>query len=217
MSFFKDVYNDFTRQEPMDADKVKNQAWFFLLTSLFLFTVFISEAIIENWDTITFYQVIPTQREETTQKVDIALPFGTYTTGKEGVLIYRSTSVLDKLLFHNMSSLNILDFSFFLFMGIILFNALRNVDEQFAFREKISNAYKKMAVGCIWMFMLKMLYSIFILRKYFAHITDGQFYFSQQTDGIGHFLYMILGGIILSFVYFMNKGVELQQEKDLTI
>ena len=216
MSHLKDIWNDFTRSEPLTGGAIRKQGRFFLIVGLGSFLWFLLQTILSVGEPIAFTNVIA-KDIQLSSPVFVLINVGKYGYSEAHTLYYETTSFFDRLIFNSIGSFNIFDFLFFLYVAIVLFRVLHKVHEQNVFKLKVSNAYKVVGKGCILIWFLKMAFYSLILRKYFAYRTDGQFSLPRDSGLLSFFLYPVVGGIILSFVYFMNKGEDLQHDNDLTI
>ena len=214
MSHLKDIWNDFTRSEPMTADKIRTQGKGFLFVGIGSIFWFIVDTILSIGNPIVFKNVY-TKDIQLSPPAFIQTNVGKYGYSDTQTLYFETTSFFDRLIFNSIGSFNIVDFLFFLYVGIIFFRVLQKVHEQNTFKLKVSDVYKAVGTGCVWVWALKMVFSIF-LEYYFNYRTDQQFSLEIRRDP-SFFLYPLIGGIILSFVYFMNKGEDLQHDNDLTI
>lgn len=218
MSFFKDIYNDFTRFEPeINTEAVQKQAKGILFGSIGLLVMFLLFSIISSINRTIPLNVHIYSKDFASQE-GYNTVYGTFGHGREGILNYVPANFIDAILFSSFGNLNLMDFLFFLYIGILMFKTLRKINEEETFRLQCSNTFMKIAAGCFWMYPLKMLYDGILIETLFSYRTNHEFAVLSPThQSFSYIIYIIFGGIILTFVHFMNKGVELQQEKDLTI
>ncbi|WP_207492139.1 hypothetical protein [Aridibaculum aurantiacum] len=216
MSILKTILGDFVKSEPPTAGAIRTQGIAFLFVGICCFSWFLLETFITGGDVIPFDKV-QANNIELPKPVSIETSVGNFGYSEQPVLLYKTKSFLDRLIFNSIGPFNIIDFLFILYVGIILFKALRKVEEDNIFRIRISKAYRDVGKGCFFVWLMHMLYSSIIFRKHFEYRMGDEFYLLRDHSIPLFFLYPVFGGIFLSFVYFMNKGEDLQQDNDLTI
>jgi hypothetical protein len=216
MSHLKDIWNDFTRSEPPTANGIRTQGRGFLLVGVGSLFWFLVQTILSIGEPIAFRNVVA-------KDIQVAAPalvqtsFGKFGYSEAQTLYYETSSFLDRLIFTSIGSFNLVDFLFFVYIGILLFRALNKVHEDNVFQLRLSKAYLQVGKACVWMAIVKMAFGDFLVREYFQYRTGNQFYISPEKGAPLFFLYITIGGIIISFVYFMNKGEDMQRDNDLTI
>jgi hypothetical protein len=216
MSFIKDVFNDFTRpQEPLTIENIRSHAKGFLFGGIGLMVIFLLYALFYKNEIPLHVQSLS---KNVIPNIGFTPDFGSGPPLQVGILNYRPITIIDRILFNSIGTVNLADFLFFLYIGFLFFKNLRKIDDRLIFRLQISKVYLKIATATFWMFGIKYLYDEFFLDILFLYKTNHKFSLVNNPFYLfSIFYYIIFAGIIRSFAWFMEKGEALQQDNDLTI
>lgn len=138
---------------------------------------------------------------------------GSYATGSTGQLFYHASSLLDYLLFYSIADFGFLDALFMFGACLHLHRAVRRLERGRELAVGISQAFARLGLASLGMFVAKMLFNSAVSAA-FAAQTQHQFALAGRSSSL---LYVLLGSLLLLGAPFLQLGSSLQQENELTI
>ena len=138
---------------------------------------------------------------------------GSFVTG-EGLLSYKSQNFMQILLFKEVGGVDIFKLIFFLFILIPVYFSLNSISDEKAFNKRLQkNLYLIGIFTYVYYFFLYPYLDRY--RSGFIKNKTGNTF--SYNDHLDHLSIITLIIMVIFLGFFIRKGNELQQEKDLTI
>jgi len=199
----------------MNLKSLKTQSWVILIFVLFNFFSFIATCVREYYfgDKVIGIEVY--NRSDTKTYKNSTVGNNTYVTGNEGTLHYKTTNFGDVLLFKQIGNQTIVDYFFFLAIGFIVFISIRRVTDKKVFSEKIINTFGYIGFLLFAFPIVNSYFRSLIVERLLLKRTNNMFELAGISTLNANYLAAVF--MILMFLYFLNRGNQLQQDQDLTI
>ncbi len=137
----------------------------------------------------------------------------TFITGKRGELSYSASTFYEQIFLFRLAGKNIIHYIAYLIIATLFFRCIYNISEKKSFSLVISRAFKQIAVILLCLPLFSSLFEKVILNKIVLNKTNSIFQLDIHYDHFG----ILPSIVLLMFVFFIEKGTELQKEQDLII
>jgi hypothetical protein len=199
----------------LTTKKVKEQGTGFLFLGFILLGMFLLICIGNYyWSDKVIRIPVRSLADSKVSEKAVEFDFGHFSTGSEGTLAYNASSLLDFVLLQKVGYLNLVDFIYLCIIGILIHNSTSKIKPSKAFSQRRTNIFRYISYLTMSMYVIKKIFNDVIVRSYLLNKTTHMFYLREDDSNL---YYMIFGGILLIYVYFIEQGNELQKEQELTI
>ena len=199
----------------INLNTLKSQSWIILILVIFSFSLFISACLKQYYFGNKTVSIEVYNKSNIKTYKDFTVDNSTYVTGIEGTLYYKTASFAEMLLFRKIGGQSIVDYFFFVVIGLILFFSIRKITDKKTFSEKIIKTFVSIGLLLLIFPRFNSYFESLAVEKLLLQKTNNMFELANipflQTN------YFVAVSIILMFLYFLKKGSQLQEEQDLTV
>jgi hypothetical protein len=129
-------------------------------------------------------------------------------------LYFKPRSLAEAVLLEDIGGQNILHFVCYVVIGCIIFFTIRKVTDTAAFSAKLLQAFYSVASLLMLLPMVNVLFRIVVVNNYLELVTHDRFLFEQEPFTFNE----LLGpSLVLYLLYFIKRGMQLQDEQALTV